>query len=128
MKLPYAFGAEHYFCDVSRSLAWLVQLNSPLAGCSESRILQDAGLRVSALKVAHRQPMDLSQGANVSSPYSAKSPDSKSVMKRKGLVRSATFSAGSTDTSDASPLQVDLVGRLGSRGEASACSGAMHVM
>ena len=84
---------------------------------SDSRILQDAGLRVSAVKVSLHQPADPNQGTSVHSPYLTKGPDGKGMMKRKGPVRSATFTAGSADTLDSIPIDADIIGRLGSRGE-----------
>ncbi len=74
-------------------------------------------MRVSAVKVSLRQPLDPNQGTSVHSPYSTKGPDGKGIMKRKGLVRSATFTAGSADTLDSIPIDADIIGRLGSRGE-----------
>ena len=74
-------------------------------------------MRVSAVKVSLRQPVDPNQGTNVHSPYLTKGPDGKGMMKRKGLVRSATFTAGSADTLDSIPIDADIIGRLGSRGE-----------
>lgn len=72
--------------------------------------------------------MEVSQGANVHSPYSTKDPDGKAVMKRKGLVRSATFTAGSTDASDSSPLNTDMIGRLGYRGQMALARQSMPVL
>ncbi|KAL0040594.1 hypothetical protein WJX77_011868 [Trebouxia sp. C0004] len=92
------------------------RLRDVAAARSESRILQDAGLRVSAVKVSLRQPLDPNQGTSVHSPYSTKGPDGKGMIKRKGLVRSATFTAGSADTLDSIPIDADIIGRLGSRG------------
>ena len=80
-------------------------------------MLHDAGLRVSALKVAQRQPSEASQGANTSSPYSAKGADPKSVSKVRGVVRSATFSAGSSGPSDAIALREHPLGQLSNRGK-----------
>lgn len=79
--------------------------------------MQDAGLKVSAVRVSHCQPVDSipSQGSNTHSPYSLKGSDGK--MRRKGLVRSATFTAGSTDRMDCLPIDADIIGRLASRGE-----------
>lgn len=71
------------------------------------------GLRVSAVKVSQRQPMELSQGAAGDSPYSTKQADGKGAMKRKGVVKSASFSAGSADTAH---LRGDGIGRSSSRG------------
>ncbi|KAA6425197.1 MAG: hypothetical protein FRX49_04692 [Trebouxia sp. A1-2] len=83
------------------------------AARSDSRVLQDAGLRVSAAKVSLRQPLDPNQGTSVHSPYSIKGPDGKGITKRKGLVRSATFTAGSADTLDSIPIDADIIGSRG---------------
>lgn len=64
--------------------------------CSETRKL-DVGLRVSAVKVTQLQPVELSQEANGGSPYSSTQADDKGTMKRKGVVKSATFSARSAE-------------------------------
>lgn len=64
--------------------------------CSETRKL-DVGLHVSAVKVTQLQAMELSQEANSSRPYSSTQADNKGTMKRKGVVKSATFSAGSSE-------------------------------
>ena len=74
-------------------------------------------MRVSAVKVSLHQPLDPNQGTSVHSPYLTKGPDGKGMMKRKGLVRSATFTAGSADTLDSISIDADIIGRLGSRGE-----------
>ncbi|KAL0049680.1 hypothetical protein WJX82_007443 [Trebouxia sp. C0006] len=94
------------------------------AARSDSRILQDAGLRVSAVKVSLHQPLDPNQGTSVHSPYLTKGPDGKGMMKRKGLVRSATFTAGSADTLDSISIDADIIGRLGSRGARPSASPA----
>ena len=82
-------------------------------------MLHDAGLRVSALKVAQRQPSEASQGSNTSSPYSAKGSDVKPTNKVRGVVRSATFSAGSSGPSDATALREHPLGQLSNRGNPS---------
>ena len=86
-----------------------------VSDCSETRKL-DVGLRVSAVKVTQRQPMELSQGANGDSPYSSKQADGKGTMKRKGVVKSATFSVGSSETIDTAQHGDDRIGRSSSRG------------
>lgn len=82
---------------------------------SETRKL-DVGLRVSAVKVAQRQPVELSQSANGDSPYSSTQADGKGTMKRKGVVKSASFSAGSSESTGAAQLREDRLGRSSSRG------------
>ncbi|KAL0042675.1 hypothetical protein WJX79_007474 [Trebouxia sp. C0005] len=97
------------------------------AARSDSRVLQDAGLRVSAAKVSLRQPLDPNQGTSVHSPYSIKGPDGKGITKRKGLVRSATFTAGSADTLDSIPIDADIIGSRGARPSTSpAASNSQH--
>ena len=85
--------------------------------CSDTRKL-DVGLRVSAVKVTQRQPMELGQGANGDSPYLAKQAEAKGTMKRKGVVKSATFSAGSSESMDIGHLGDEHTVRSSSRGTA----------
>lgn len=82
---------------------------------SEVRKL-DVGLHVSAVKVSQRQPMEPSQASNGHSPYSTKAADSKGVTKRKGVVRSATFSAGSCEQTDTAHLRDNMMGHSVGRG------------
>ena len=80
-----------------------MHVKCPVPHCSDSKKL-DVGLRVSAVKVTQRQPMELSQRANGDSPYSAKQADGKGTTKRKGAIKSATFSAGSSEAMDIARL------------------------
>lgn len=94
-----------------------LHLKCPVPHCSNTRKL-DVGLRVSAVKVTQRQPMELSQGANGDSPYSAKQADGKGTMKRKGVVKSATFSAGSSEAMDTAHPGDERTARSSIRGTA----------
>lgn len=103
--------ARQFICQLTCHL----HLKCPVPHCSDTKNL-DVGLRVSAVKVTQRQPMELSQGVHGDSPYSAKHADGKGTMKRKGVIRSVTFSAGSSEAIDIAHLGDEHTVRSSSRG------------
>ena len=74
----------------------IIKTRSVVQSSMRCRVLQDAGLQVSAVKVNRRQSLDLAQSAQ--SPYSGRSADEDISCKRKGVVKSASFTSSSNDS------------------------------
>lgn len=112
-----ALTPTHRPFDSQHAICWQLNIILCMSECSEIRKL-DVGLHVSSVKVSQRQPAEQSQAANGHSPYSSKIADGKGVMKRKALVRSATFTAGSSESADIAHMREELTGRSSCRGMA----------